>query len=755
MGRLTCFEYQKVWCRRSFRFAACMLLTLNIFFQWYTNLGNERTPELSSYRAFAADIRGMPEKEKDALVKSLKRTIDGVSFVDRILSMQSSGIGADFAAQEMAGNPGVFEAYYDLYESGNYLRYTGSLELESIFLQEMYEEEVQVATYRSYLHSIQEKKASLSGISIFAPQNQDSFASRNLQKSAEDYKALSSDGMQWAPSKTVVSTMENVWTDVLLVLLSFLFLGSLIMEEKQKGLLYITRSTKYGVGYSILAKLSALLIHCLASTALLYCSNYLYFGITSGWCDVTAKLQSLAPYRESSLSVSILGFMALSVATKALVLFGACAVLAVFCILSESIILPYLAGIAIWAVSWALYRFVPAASKISAAKYANLYGALRAENLYGTYLNLNLWEHPLSRVTLTWMLISMVILAGVALSIVFFVKGGKLQCKRVTRRFYLRFRPHASLFRHEGYKILISNHGLMILLVFCCLIGYDTFHHAYTPTTQEQYYQDMMLQLEGELTAEKVDLIESESARYQEAFAEIEKIDRRVASGAVDSNTGDAMKAPWYRVTAFYPEFQRVEQQWELVRSTGGRFVYDTGYLYLFGVLGESTLSGYLLLTIGILLAFSHVMSMEHQCGAWKLLCATAGGIRRVITRKIAVCCFTASLFSAFPFLCRLVHIARVFPMQGWLFPARSIPFYGDWPEFVSIAALLLLKMLLQITVGLALTLIVAGLSGWRKNHAQACFFGLLLLCAPIILAALGFGFAQRFSLYPLYACTL
>lgn len=45
----------------------------------------------------------------------------------------------------MNEHPGVFEAYYDLYESGEYLKYTDSLELESVFINELYAEEVKVS----------------------------------------------------------------------------------------------------------------------------------------------------------------------------------------------------------------------------------------------------------------------------------------------------------------------------------------------------------------------------------------------------------------------------------------------------------------------------------------------------------------------------------------------------------------------------------------------------------------------------------
>lgn len=754
MGRLTLFELQKVWWKRSFQLAACGLLLVNLFFLWYANLGDSRTPPLSSYRLFSADLAGMTEAEKDAFVADLKQTIDGVSFVERVLAMQRSETGADFARQELAQNPGVFEAYYDLYASGDYLRYTDSLALESAFIQEMYAEERKVAGYASYLESIQEKKASLNGASIFGPQNADGFAARNIKKSAADFKRLSAGGIQWAPSKAVAAAMENVWTDILLILLSFLFIGGLITEEKQNGLLYITRCTRHGMGFTILAKLFALLIHCLVTAVLLYGENLFFFGLAAGWCDMTVKLQSLAAYQESCLPVSILEFTTLSVVTKALVLFAAGTILTALCILSESAALPYCGGMLLWAGSWALYRFVPAASKWSAVKYLNLFGALRAETVYGAYLNLNLWEYPVSRLTLSWLATGAVILTGAALSFVSFVKGERLGCKRTVRRPVLRRSTHASLLRHEGYKLLITNHALIILLIFCILIGGSTLRRTYTPTAQEQYYQSMMLQLEGGLTEKKAALIEAESARFTEAFTKIESIDAQVASGRISSEAGDAMKLPWYRITAFYPEFQRIERQYELVRTGGGKFIYDTGYLYLFGILGESVLRDYLLLTAGTVLAFSAVISMEHQCGAWAILCATAKGKRGVITRKIAVCGIAASVFWALPFAFRWISVARVFPLHGLLFPARSIPFYQALPPCLPLAVLLGLKALLQITVGLAHTLFTVGLSGWRKNQAQALFFGLLILCVPVIMTALGFESARWFSAYPFYAYT-
>lgn len=755
MRRLISFELQKIWCKRSFLFSLCALLILNVFFQWYTNLGGENTPELSSYKRFQADIAEMSETEKKEYIEELKRNIDGVSFVGNILAMQNSEMGAVFAEQEMNTNPGVFEAYYDLYESGEYLHYTNSLKLESAFINELYAEENKVAAYDSYLEYVQERKNVLGGISIFGEQDENSFSSRNVQKSAADYANLSTEGIRWTPSKAIVSTVESTGTDIFLILLSFLFIGSLITEEKQKGLFYITRSTKYGISHSILSKLSALLIHCLVFSAVFYCSNYLFFGFTAGFNDVTAKLQSLAPYMESNLEVSILEYLLLSVFTKGLVIFGAGAILTAVYILSENIVLPYFIGLVFWAISWALYQFIPAVSKLSIAKHINLFGILRTENLYGAYLNLDFVGCPFSRVTLSWIVIGIVVLSGISFSFTCFLKGERLQIKRSAKRLSFRFRPHACLIRHESYKILITNHALVILSVFCALIGYNELEHTYTPSVQEQYYQDIMLQLEGQQTNEKVRLIESERARYQEAFDEIAKIDAAINSGEIDDKTGEAMKVKWYGVTAFYPAFQRVEHQYQFVSENGGSYIYDTGYLYLLGVMGGGVRNDFLLLTIGIILAFSHVVSMEYQNGAWSILCATAKGKRGIITRKIVVCILAAAIFSALPLVCRYISVSAAFPIHGLLSAARNIPFYQSWASYIPAIGLILLKLMLQMISGIILTIAMLVFSGWRKNHVQAIFFGILILCVPILLTILGFGFAQWFSVYPIYAYTL
>ncbi len=130
MLRLIPYEFSKIWRKRSFLLSVCVLLFIHLFLLWYTTLPDEETAPLSAYKMLVSELAGKNEAEKAEYIVGLKETIDGVCFVREILDMQSleSEMGNALAGQEMAEHPGVFETYYERYQSGDYLKFTDSLE---------------------------------------------------------------------------------------------------------------------------------------------------------------------------------------------------------------------------------------------------------------------------------------------------------------------------------------------------------------------------------------------------------------------------------------------------------------------------------------------------------------------------------------------------------------------------------------------------------------------------------------------------
>lgn len=747
------FELSKIWRKRSFLLSVCVLLLIHLFLLWYTTLPNEKTPPLSAYKTLCAELSGKNEVEKGDYIAELKEKLDGVCFVQNILAMQSfqNEMGSILAEQELQSNPGIFEKYYQLYQRGNYLKFTASLEQEQAFIDEVYNEQQKVSGYGAYLESIQENKDTLGGISIFEGQGKDTYSSRNLEKSAADYAGLTDGNIRFTPSKGLTSAMQGVWIDLLLVLGMMLFVGTLITEEKDKKLFFITRSTKHGVLHSIAAKLAALFMHCVLLTALFYTSSIAFLGFSAGWFHPGAALQSMAVFTESSLPISILGYILLSILTKAFVLFGIGAVLTIFCILSGIAALPFLAGAGMIGGSALLYYLIPAGSVFSVFKYLSPVGLMKTENLYGGYLNFNMFGYPVSRLSLSLVLIVLICIAGVVGSLLLFCRMQSFEVRKLRLPFSVPFRPHTNILWHESYKLLITSRGLLILLLFAFLLAYQSLGRTYTPSVGEQYYQSIMAELEGDLTDEKESLVLSEKARYEEALQEIEQIDRMVSAGELSADTAKTLKSQANMTLAFYPAFQRVEAQYEYIKSDGGSFVYDTGYLYLMGILEDVFSVDFLILSMGIIIAVSGAISMEYQADSLYLIGATKTGKRKILLYKAVICTLMAALLTLVPTLCRIYRISAVYPMHSLGAATQSIPNFSGFALPVPILCFILLFVFSQIFSVVLVTLITMAISIWRKNQAQTVFFALLVLAVPMLLKLLGFEIAKWFSLYPLY----
>ena len=502
------------------------------------------------------------------------------------------------------------------------------------------------------------------------------------------------------------------------------------------------------------ARIAALLIHSSVVCLLLYGSNLIVAGSMAGIGKLSASLQSLAPYVESSFPISLGAFLTLGLITKIGAVFLLGLLLAACAVYSSHSFMPQLIGIGFLGLNWILYAFIPSYSHLNLLKHLSYFSLLRTDALFGTYFNLNIMGFPLGRTSCSLVLLAVLLSAGIAAVLLLFRYGNRLSMNRTSGYFHLPFHPHNSLFRHEGYKMLIANRGLLILLAFVILLGWNALGKNYTPSAGEQYYQSMMLSLEGELTEEKEAGIKAEQSRYDEAFAQMERIDQMVADGRISENAGDSMKEPWYSEVAFYPWFQRIQTQYERILSDGGVFIYDTGYLYLFGQMDDDFLINLLLISLCFSFAFANVMAMEDGKGLWGLLSATKLGRKRILVQKWMVCSVASMGVTLLPWFFRGLSISSVYPMGEIWAGIQSIPQYREFPVNLPILWFLMLTVLSQLISTQLICAVVLLLSKWRKNYFQTLFLALLLLAAPLVLAQMGISIMRWFSVWPLYGWT-
>ena len=753
--RLTGFELSKIWRKKSFQLLMVLLVSVNLFFLWYLHLPGE-TPPLSSYRALQQELSGKTEAEKKVFLTRLHEEMEIYALVNEILLYQSRD---DQFAQVMeqqlkSEHPDLLKEYGEAFQSGDYLRYTDSFEQEQALTDEAYAEMEKVSGYGDFLISVAERRETMASVSVFN-RGKNKFSSRNAEKELADYGAMEQVRPSMVLSKGVRTAVEHPVTDLLLFLSVFAFAGGLIWEERSRKLFLVIRPSARGRTATIGAKLAALALHCIVVTAVVCGSSLVWCFAAAGMPELGAPLQSLAPYMESALHLSIGEFLLLGMVLKAAVLFVFGELLLLTAMACRQNFMSAMAGAAFLAVSGTVYALIPANSSVNWLKYLNFIGAMRVEAVLGGYLNFDLLDYPVSRLlTVCAAVLTAALLCG-AVSVLLFLQGNRLSAEqsKVWRfSFRRRFRPHSSLILHEGWKILVLHRAAAVLLAFILLAGYQHLSQGYTLTPAEHYYQNLMVELEGPLTEEKEALIEGEQARYDAAFAEIERIEGLQADGKISEMTASSMTEPYYRETIFYPSFQRILAQYDWVKGEKDRvFVYDTGYLMLLGMGNDDGLLDYLLLTACLILAFSSVFAMEYQNETWKLLSATALGAKRICRAKVRVCLAASALAAAVVFGFRTVQITRSCPLHQLWAAAENLSVYGDLGIRIPLILLLLAAALVQILVVWMLVLAVLYLSDRVKGQLPAMCLAALALAVPPVLCAMDLTFARWWSLLPLY----
>lgn len=752
MVRMIWYEFAKVWGKRQFLVLVLVILLTNTLLHWYVNRETEFQPGLNAYKKAAETMDSMTEAEKFVYLQNMAEKLESIRVTNQIATWL--GRGDNTKDDLTADYQKTFEEWYPVYKEGNYLTYTDSLEQEIELIDELYGQAKLVTRYGEYLEQMQQSQDELGGISIFADSREsqeNTFATKNIEKSREDYRDRTAKNVRWMPSKSPVSVMDSLITGILFLISIFLLAVWTIMEEKEKKLFFITRVTDRGILHNILARIAGLGFGCLFLAVLLYGSSYLFYGVTAGFFDLSRDIQSVAEYMQSCYNITVGQFMLYALLTKVAVGFCFGLLLQFIVILSYRRIIPFVAGIAVLGANMMMYAFFPAVGLLCPLKYLNLIGIFHTDVLYGDYMNFNIAGVPLSRTGLCLLLLVTLCIAGCAAVIISFCRGERFYLIQRQRGRRVLFRAHSNVFRHEGYKLFITNRGLFILIACLLLAGSYYASHAYNISVREEYYRDLMMKLEGELTAEKEAVLFDEKERYDRAFSQLEQIDLMEAEGTITKRQADEKRDICNSVLMFYPSFERAWRQYEHIQEEGGVFIYDTGYLYLFGILGKGFLAELLVFSICILLVFGNAVPMEYQNKTNLLICSSALGMRKVIWRKGWLCVLTGSCLPACMWLFHWLYLRRDFSFHYGGSSVHGIYQYQGLPVNVPIWLFVLAAVFVQMLVCSLMALSVMLLSYWRKSFMQTVLIGAVVLVVPLVLYIQGFEFLKYLTVYPLY----
>ena len=758
MLRLFPYELRKIFAKRLFIGVLISLLVANVFLLWYTYRPGDETAPLESYRLLAAELDGLSNEQRLSFITEYYNTMKGIALVERVRSYEAwQNEQGDRLAENLKNQDSdIYNRYYELWKSGKTLRFTQNIRQEKAFAEEIYQEMTMLSGYDGFLADIQNKSETLSGISIFSKSTSDGFSSRNIQKTAEDYKRIENTSISYDISHGVVSATSFLVTDCLAFLFLFVFSFIMMFEERSRNLYAFIKPTPRGRTETMAAKITVLAVYTAVITLLLYGSNLLFFHFGAGLGDLDRSIQSIGVFMGSTINLSVGQFLLCFLLMKWL----ACFLIGLLVLFASTLFrkLPSAFGLyaALLLGSFVLYTFIPDNSKMTMLKHINLFGLFRVQDMLGQYLNLNVFGQPVSlfvlRLGVILFLTAGLMAGGVAVFGQTYGAYAPPLRMKIFRRHIPGFAPGKSVLRGELYKALWMNKAGPALAVFLFIMLYSMVSTTIYLPPNEMLYQSYINRLEGPVTQEKAYFLEEERLRFEEAQNQLNDIDEQLAEGAITEVQALEARQPLERELFKVQGFERVWARYLYLQETPeAQFVYEGGYHELFGISEETAGMEFSAMYIMLILCCYALFPVEYASGVSKLLESTPLGRSYLSKRKLRIGMAFTLIIAFFGLLPNFVTTAEAYGLPALSAPVRSLEAYAHMPSFLSIRVFLFLCFILKLLACLTITLAVLAISKAIRNSIYALLLCALTIALPVIFNAMGLEWAGYMSLAPLF----
>ncbi len=748
MIRLVFFEFRKIWRSRRFLAALAALLALDFFLLWMMNDFDGGT--VAAYRELADNLRPLSAEQKAAFIEQEAETARILATVDEVVTREEqTGM---YDAETRARYAEYFtEPYLRLYyavrrDPG----YTGGLAENARFFLKIKKEADEVYAHPAFIDEMEQKAARLSGISIFAD-DAAGYDRLNIAASAEAYGRLRGVEIDYFPQAGLETALDFSVTDWLLLAAAMFLSLTVLTEEREKGLLRLTRSTPRGKRRTAAAKIAAVFLSLLAVVAVFYGGSLLVCGLSFGLGDLSRSIQSVPFLTHSVLRVSVGEYLLLFLAVKSGVLACVALVMLTVCLCFRQVWSSFLTVFALLGASFAVRALIPATGRWAAFKYANLLSALNTNELLGVYFNINILDKPCSRFAVEFIAVSLFAAATALLFVAVYPRlaardaaragGGILPLERV-RCTSVRFT--------EGYKFLVQNGAALVLaLFFVSQVCAGLSEEVYL-SSDELRYRTYMLELGGRYDMEAYDWLRAKS----EEFIPLHELEAKRARGEVTDDEYSLMAARYDDLVRDYAVFVRVlyGNVAYAAGTEGACLVYDTGYARLFDTGGVYSPRETLWCMIALTLCVSDIVAKEKKSGMLKLVKTTPLGRRYTFRCRMRLCAAAACFAAVCSVLARLIVVLRFYGLPGLFYPLRSLMQFGTAWRVFGIWTLALFAVLSRCAGAFAAVVIMSAVSCKAPNTVAALALNTGVFCVPLVLSELLDEQFRYLSAYPLFS---
>lgn len=590
--------------------------------------------------------------------------------------------------------------------------------------------------YPAYIKSILKNAQNLSSKKLFS--NKTSYSYKSIQKSANDFSKNKNIKLSLVNDLPVSAVLNYQIGDFILILIC-VFMAISFVSEKNVNLLINT--CKNGRRILKMKQLPILILFSLFFSFAIYISEMLIsLKIYDAPMNLYALIQSTDIFSDCILHINFLQLFAIHILFKAIIASMIALAIWLFISLSSNIILVSAIAGVITSIELLLYKNISAQSNLSILKTFNIFSLFDYRSI-SEYNLVSVFSKPVRAEKAVWIIVLLVIFIISALILISANRNYPIKSPKKAFRvlhvlfdklseFYAKLQSVIYAGRFETFKIMHIGKGLLVVIAFLLIIGFNFNTNPLVFSSTEAFLNDYYEEYGGELSENVYKNIEKMRSEADAVESEYNFKSEQYASGEISLEEYELAAAKNEAYDTQRKAVDKLTKQIDRIESLSQKgikpvLVNELGYNNLF--YSQSNQTQILILICAVVILFSSVFSIEKGSNMLILNHCSKNGRKQLYFKKIFTVIPKTFILTLVSYLSLILQNNYLYKLGNMNANIHNLECLQEINLNLSIAEYVILNFIFEFIFVTVVGLIITSLSAFMPQLAviiiSACLF--------------------------------
>ena len=590
--------------------------------------------------------------------------------------------------------------------------------------------------YPAYIKSILKNAENLSSKKLFS--NKTSYSYKSIQKSANDFSKNKNIKLSLVNDLPVSAVLNYQIGDFILILIC-VFMAISFVSEKNVNLLINT--CKNGRRILKMKQLPILILFSLFFSFAIYISEMLIsLKIYDAPMNLYALIQSTDIFSDCILHINFLQLFAIHILFKAIIASMIALAIWLFISLSSNIILVSAIAGVITSIELLLYKNISAQSNLSILKTFNIFSLFDYRSI-SEYNLVSVFSKPVRAEKAVWIIVLLVIFIISALILISANRNYPIKSPKKAFRilhvlfdklseFYAKLQSVLYAGRFETFKIMHIGKGLLVVIAFLLIIGFNFNTNPLVFSSTEAFLNDYYEEYGGELSEKVYKNIEKMRSEADAVESEYNFKSEQYASGEISLEEYELAAAKNEAYDTQRKAVDKLTEQIDRIESLSQKgikpvLVNELGYNNLF--YSQSNQTQILILICAVVILFSSVFSIEKGSNMLILNHCSKNGRKQLYFKKIFTVIPKTFILTLVSYLSLILQNNYLYKLGNMNANIHNLECLQEINLNLSIAEYVILNFIFEFIFVTVVGLIITSLSAFMPQLAviiiSACLF--------------------------------